>query len=69
MNQILIGINKNLLFGMGEELRLRDILFPYESKIIDPEKEKNLFYSLTISAKTNPPESTAKTSILFILNI
>lgn len=51
MNQILIGVNKNLLFGMGEELRLRDILFPYESKIIDPEKEKDLFYITELFCK------------------
>ncbi|MDR2683970.1 MAG: hypothetical protein LBB53_01140 [Prevotellaceae bacterium] len=41
--EILDGVNENLYFGMDEELRLRDILFPAESKIIrDPSSIKTL---------------------------
>jgi hypothetical protein len=32
--EVLMGIDDNLYFGLDEELRLVDILFPYESKII-----------------------------------
>lgn len=43
MNQLMVAIEKNLLFGMNEEVRLIDILFPQESKIIDLQKDNIWF--------------------------
>ena len=64
MLQLLVAVDKNLGFGMNEEVRLVDILFPEESKIIDIKKDDiSILSKLMCDALKVTPKSTIKENL------